>query len=217
MSEIVYWDGEYSKLVADLGAIVLQFNPESGQELSNLLILCDSKVNRIRDTKKSFGLELRMVKNQNQKTHYESKGKNNEVKFNGYLNEIRAAKSAIDKKELGLKQRSLNPYSTEGKDNDELLDGAKAIQGKTFESLGRTRKLIENSKEVGGATLLELRNQREQISDIDQEISQLESKVSSAATLVGNFALKLATDRFIQALTLINAIFLIIILIIVFK
>jgi hypothetical protein len=40
-----------------------------------------------------------------------------------------------------------------GKGNDELLDGANEIQDKTFESLNRTNLMIQNSKEVGTATL----------------------------------------------------------------
>ena len=42
--------------MTDLGAIVQQFNIECIEELGNLFILCDAKVNRIRETKKSFGL-----------------------------------------------------------------------------------------------------------------------------------------------------------------
>ena len=40
-----------------------------------------------------------------------------------------------------------------GKGNDELLDGANELQDKTFESLTRTQLMIQNSKEVGTATL----------------------------------------------------------------
>ena len=40
-----------------------------------------------------------------------------------------------------------------GKGNDELLDGASRIQDQTFESLTRTQLMINNSKEVGAATI----------------------------------------------------------------
>lgn len=40
-----------------------------------------------------------------------------------------------------------------GKGNDELLDGANVIQDMTFESLTRTQLMINNSKEVGAATV----------------------------------------------------------------
>jgi hypothetical protein len=40
-----------------------------------------------------------------------------------------------------------------GKNNDELLDGANKIQDLTLDSLGRTRGMIEASKEVGAATI----------------------------------------------------------------
>ena len=44
-------------------------------------------------------------------------------------------------------------YTFLGKNNDELLDGANRIQDLTFDSLGRTRGMIEASKEVGAATI----------------------------------------------------------------
>jgi hypothetical protein len=40
-----------------------------------------------------------------------------------------------------------------GKGNDELLDAASRIQDQTIESLTRTQLMINNSKEVGAATI----------------------------------------------------------------
>lgn len=59
-----------------------------------------------------------------------------------------------------------------------MLTGASVLQDKTEESLARTRALIEQSKEVGNATIEQLRTQRDQINVINEDIDKIESEIS---------------------------------------
>ena len=81
---------------------------------------------------------------------------------------------------------------------DELLEGANQIQDLTFDSLARTRGLIEASKEVGTATIEELRRQKGQIEDIENEVDIIDSNLKRAERLLFNFSRRMATDRIIQ-------------------
>ena len=61
--------------------------------------------------------------------------------------------------------------------------------------------MIEQSKEVGATTLEVLQRQREQIVDIDTEVTGIGSNLKKAEKLINNFAKRLATDRLIQVHT----------------
>jgi hypothetical protein len=64
--------------------------------------------------------------------------------------------------------------------------------------------MIEASKEVGTSTLEELARQREQIKDIDNEVTQIDSKLVRAEKMVVNFTRRMASDRLIQLCAGIN-------------
>jgi hypothetical protein len=64
--------------------------------------------------------------------------------------------------------------------------------------------MIEASKEVGGATLQELQQQREQITEIEKEVDQMDNNLIRAEKLISNFAKRMATDRIIQMFTAVN-------------
>jgi len=94
--------------------------------------------------------------------------------------------------------------SLEGKTNEDLLTGASQLQDKTFESLTRTKQMIEASKEVGAATIEELRRQRDQMIDIEKEVDQIDTNLIRAGRLITNFSRRMATDRIIQGFSCIN-------------
>ena len=103
---------------------------------------CDSKVSRIKEVKKSFGLELRLIKDKSLRVDYEAKAKEYDTKYNEIFISYQDAKNKFMKQDLvkgagGNSSGRSNP--TEGKSNDELLLGAAKIQEKTFESLARTQ------------------------------------------------------------------------------
>jgi len=185
------------------------FNPVDRTKMVNE---CEAKAASIRDKKKNFSLELRLVKDRKEKSSMTEQAKALDMRFNKHVENVKAAKVQIGKKDLmagastqmapGTKGH--NPYSTEGKSNDELLAGANELQDKSMESLSRTAALIEASKEVGTATIEELRRQRDQMVKIEEEVDVIATNLQRAERLILNFSRRMMTDKLIQGFTALN-------------
>ncbi len=163
-----------------------------------------------RDVKKSFGLELRLVKDKNQKSEFETKARSVEsdfLKAETNLADLKSKGREKDKQDLlrGNKSR----FNVEGRDNDDLLTDAANIQDETMQSLARSQALVEASKEIGTATIEVLVNQREQIADIADEIDNIDSNLVRAEKLIISFGKRIATDRILQFFTAVNMILII--------
>lgn len=86
--------------------------------------------------------------------------------------------------------------------NKEMLNKAVDIQKKTEKSLVSTQKMVESSKEVAIATGEQLREQRQQIVQITDEVMRMEDNLQRADKLIRTFARRMATDRVILLFTL---------------
>lgn len=208
---IGYWFDEltkesdnFSALLEKLQTLVASTNT---QAIERCVRDCEIKSNRIKEIRKSFGLELKILKNKGEKLVYEGRAREIDEKFANLSSQFTQTKSQITKKDLiGESQVSKNLYSTEGKNNDTLLDEANKIQDLTFESLARTKNLIDASKEIGKETVGQLQAQRQQIIDIEVEVDALDSNIVRAEKLVLNFSRRMATDRIIQIFFAINVV-----------
>jgi hypothetical protein len=150
-------------------------------------------------------MELRMVKDRSMRAEFDAIMKDLDEQNAVSNAELKKAKSQQSKAELfGDSAAAVNIYSTEGKTNEELLEGANRIQDMTFASLARTRNMIEASKEVGTATVEELRRQKEQIKDIEAEVDVIDSNLQRAEKLIVNFTRRMATDKIIQGFAAVN-------------
>lgn len=197
MSDIAYYNDDYSRHLDVLENFVKTF--ETAVDKISAGAACDSEVSRIKDIKKSFGLELCLIKDKAVRAQYDIKAKEYEKRFNDCLKDIQTIKSKSDRSDL-MKGTTKMTISTAGKTNDELLQGASKYQDQTVESIDRTRGLIEQSKEVGTATLEVLKQQREQIKEIDIEVSNIDDNLKKAEKLLTGFARRMATDRLLQCL-----------------
>lgn len=210
MGDIDYWFEQYEKEVEGFVTLIekLQSLGDGGSKpkvYTQTVTDCDAKIVRIKDIKKSMGLELRLVKDKQERSEYDAAIKEIDERVTILTKDLKLAKSQSDKKDLFQDKKGMNSqFSTEGKNNDELLEGANQIQDLTFDSLARTRGLIEASKEVGTGTIDELRRQRDQIKDIEAEVDIIDSNLKRAERLLFNFSRRMATDRIIQAFTAIN-------------
>lgn len=162
----------------------------------------ESAGHRIKEIKKTWNIEIRLCRDRGKREALEGKFKEMEEKFKELEKNAVESKAKFGK--IALLQGNKNINSTEGKSSDDLLNGARIIQDKTFESLGRSRSLIEESKQVGAATLDQLRAQREQMNDIEKEIDVMDSNLTRAGKLVTSFAKRMATDKFIQGFSVLN-------------
>lgn len=212
------WDEEYSCQVDALEALVdkIKHSPGSGHEKDAILADIVKVTEKIKNVKKSFGLELKMIKDRNIKSDYEVKARGYEGKVSSLLQQLEGIKSQYQSIELMSKTNQNQKggrHSTEGKGNDDLLQEASKIQDDTMSSLSRTKGMIEASKEIGNATLEILQKQREQIAEIDHEITSIDSNMKRARILVKNFSRRMAGDRIIQIFTALNIVMLIVVVI----
>ena len=167
MSDIAFWDEEYNRELDTLTLLIANAGKAEKAERENILSDCEAKIARIRDVKKSFGLEMRLIKDKNNRSLYEEHGRMNEQRTTQLLADLKNVVTNAEKQTLlgaaaptagfgpagGTGPKAKNKYSVEGKDNDELLSGANQIQDKTFEAVNRIKARIEESKQVGTATL----------------------------------------------------------------
>ena len=138
MADIVYWSDEYSKNIHELEKLVDASKTIVGDMKSNGTDACDAQVTRLKEIKKSFGLELRMIKDKSLKLQYDAKAKEYDAIFNDLIKEIANVKARNDKQELKI-AAPRSAISTEGKSNEELLESGVKIQENTMESLERTK------------------------------------------------------------------------------
>lgn len=207
-NNVEYWSDEYAKEVTALEEAVAELEQEAegeGAELGRLLAVVEERQAQVKKAKKFFGLELRLVKDRQERASHDETGKQLEARASAASKTAKAIQEKFAKRSLlEGKDDQENPFDTRGKTNEELLSGANKIQDLTFESIARTRALIEDSKEVGTSTLEELARQRDQIRDIDQEVTNIDSKLVRAEKMVINFTRRLASDRLIQICSAVN-------------
>lgn len=209
MSDIAYWSDEYKREVDQLAALLnhlLSLENLNNGNLDQAMKECDDKADRIKNVKKSFGLELRLVKDKTLKAEYDESGKFLDARLNEMNKNLKDVKMRQNKTDLfgGISSQGKNAYSTEGLTNDDLLRDANVIQDKTVESLGRTKILIEESRTVGRATVDQLHRQKDQIRDIENDVDIMETNIRKAEKLVLNFSRRMATDRIIQCFAAVN-------------
>jgi hypothetical protein len=207
------WDDQYCKEVESIENLVEEASSSgaSGKEQDKIISELLRKTEHIKGVKKSFGLEIKMVKDKNIKTEYDHKLKSYDTRVAAVVTKIEMLKGQNEKKELMVGKGGYS--KVEGKDNDELLQEASKIQDETMNSLARTKNLVEASKEIGQTTLEVLQKQREQIAEIDNEISVMDGNLKRAQVLVKGFSKRMAGDRIIQAFATINLIILVVVII----
>ena len=151
-----------------------------------------------------------MIKDRAQKQEYDAKGKAVDERVGKLNAEFRSLKLQQGKNELMAntpnygKPGQSHAELIAGKNNDEVLDMANKLQDKSFESLSRTRNLVETSRAVGQDAIDEMRRQRDQIKDIEVEVDAIDSHLRRAERLVMEFSRRIATDRIIQCFSFLN-------------
>ena len=208
MSDLNYWYDEYAKEVEQLRELIEKLKKDvnsSNQKLIELLVRdCDNKILRVKEVKKSFTLELKLARDKTLRAEFEVHMKEIDDKVAELTKEYGLVKASTNKSALFGDAIPAYSNSVEGKDNDTLLRDTHKVQDLTFDSLSRTRNMIQASKEIGTATVEQLVTQKEQIKSIEADIDAMDTNLVRAQKLVSNFARRMATDRIIQLFTAVN-------------
>ncbi|KAJ8608805.1 hypothetical protein CTAYLR_009041 [Chrysophaeum taylorii] len=187
-SDVDYWCERYSEAVQEAKSLEKSTGAEGIER-------CESALKNARTKKKSFALELRLVRDREVKAQYGSKM----AALDAQCEEVEAA---ISRARL-LEGAAAHEVSS-GNGNLDYLEAADRLQDQTEESLGRTLKLVEASREVGESTLSEQQRQREQLTKISDDVTRIEDNLARADKLIRNFTKRMLGDRMIQILAFLN-------------
>lgn len=174
MADIEYWRANYSDNIDELEQLVSPL--KSGvmaeslrtDERTELIQSAEDKLKRVAQVKKSFSLEMRMLRDRTARADYERTMEALDKRVAELESEVRNAKAEGDRERLlaGGGSDGGARGKGEGKTNDDYLKAAHGIQDKTVASVDHTLQMIEQSRDVGQATLEELQRQREQIDEV---------------------------------------------------
>jgi len=199
-SDIDYWCDSYRGAIEELEALVVLLTQSPVDTRENVVTECSAKLSRAQSIKKSYYLEMRLLRNKEIKGTHERKLKKIEMRCAVLGHEIEWAQQAGRRRKLLTSQACHDEF----KGNDEYLDGADKIQDQTQDALSRTMNLVEASKEIGQSTLNELESQQEQIKDITADILIIEDNLSRADKLIRNFTKRMMTDKLIMCFSFLN-------------
>uniref|UniRef100_A0A7S0G6V6 t-SNARE coiled-coil homology domain-containing protein n=1 Tax=Proboscia inermis TaxID=420281 RepID=A0A7S0G6V6_9STRA len=155
-------------------------------------------------------METRLVSDPSTRRQYENKLAQHEDTIQSLKTDMVALSAEINKDELFIgATNDLEGGGNATTDGDALLGEASKLQDKTSDSLGNTKRMIEESKNVGMETMEELRRQRDQLNTIDEEAMKIEDNLVRADRLIKTFGRRMATDKFIQCFAVVNVLLLV--------
>jgi len=151
-------------------------------------------------------MECRLVADPNQRRRYEKQLSRHDEMWRAMASDIKALKAEAQRGQLfdGADPRDGQKELSAEATGDYMLDEASRVQDKTKDSLGRTAKMVAESKEVGMGTLEELERQRGTIEGIEGDVDRIEDSLVRADKLIKTFGKRMATDKFIQLCACLN-------------
>lgn len=121
MTDIAYWYDEYARetdLYTDLSSTLtslIESNSTNNRKIIKTIAECDAKAGKLRDIKKSFGLELRLIKDRAQRSEFDSKMKLLDERVMLLNKDLKLAKIKQNKQDLFQDTATnRNQFSTEG-------------------------------------------------------------------------------------------------------
>lgn len=157
-----------------------------GVEKAGAIDKLKKKIRGAKGTKRSFKMEIRLVQDVNQRRKYESRLNSLDQQLQTLVADCKAIESENNRGELFVGgEDGMDTDGMTGEEaGDRMLKEASALQDKTQDSLGNTKQLIAQSKEVGMATLEELERQRGVIDNINSEVLRVDDNLARAEKLV---------------------------------
>jgi len=215
MADIEYWEETLKEEIEDLNTILGLVVSQTGSRQQQKFDEADKKLRDANGTKRSYKLEMRVIKNATQRKMYEKQLKDHELKLKALSDHLKNLKSSATKDTL---LEGADTGRTPDQEGDAMMNEARNIQDKTQTSLDRTKQLVAESKDIGQNTLATLEEQRAQIERIDAHADRTMENLGRADLLIKNFGKRMANDKFIQCCACINiSLFIGVILFLIFK
>ncbi|TMW69840.1 hypothetical protein Poli38472_001996 [Pythium oligandrum] len=202
MAEISYYDADLTDALDKLNDIMSKLPKAPPGVRPEMLNNAEKKLKEIIELRKGYQLALRQAPREQAK-QFREKFEDHCARVEELTGEVKWAKSEQERSGL-FGERTASGKTAKGgapMGNKEMLDKALDVQKKTEQSLMSTQKMVEQSKEVAIATGEQLRDQRNQIVTITDEVMRMEDNLQRADRLIRTFARRMATDRVILFFT----------------
>uniref|UniRef100_A0A7S3K4E5 t-SNARE coiled-coil homology domain-containing protein n=1 Tax=Aureoumbra lagunensis TaxID=44058 RepID=A0A7S3K4E5_9STRA len=205
-TDLDYWHEEYRKAVdnvcgsVDQVNLIVEENVEKGQK-DKLMSDTDELMRTAKNIRKSYILEIRQIKDKRIKDLNQEKFDKVEERYQLAARQLEDIRNANERSELLANGEGTGD---EFKDNDAYLSAAENLQDQTASSLARTRQLVEDSKEVGTATVDVLAKQSEQLQSITSDVRQMDSNLQRSDALIKDFTSRMLGDTIIRVFSCLN-------------
>ncbi|DBA03971.1 TPA: hypothetical protein N0F65_010624 [Lagenidium giganteum] len=196
MAEISYYDADLTDALEKLNEVMGKVAKAPPGVKPELIAHADKKLKEIIELKKGYQLALRQASREEAKP-FREKFEELSARVEELSGEVKWAKTENERNGLFGDRSAPGAGGGGPMGNKEMLDKAVDIQKKTEQSLVSTQKMVEASKEVAIATGEQLREQRQQIVNITDEVMRMEDSLTRADKLIRTFARRMATDRVI--------------------
>lgn len=203
MAEIGYYDADLTDALDKLNEIMGKLAKAPPSAKPEFLGMAEVKLKEVIELRKGYQLALRQAPRDQQRS-YREKFEELNTRVEELNGEVKWARSEYERNGLFGDRLAGGPAGALGSgplSNREVLDKALNVQKKTEKSLVNTQKMVQASKEVAVATGEQLREQREQIVTITDDVMRMEDSLARADKLIRTFARRMATDRVILVMT----------------
>jgi len=187
--EINYYDEELVELIQKIEYGIDKLRhlryPAKNEAIREL----DERMKRAKQVLHSFKVEMREL-SRDEAANYDERHKEHHVRLQALSGDLQMAKSDADRKNLGV--RSIDELTPA-----QIIEVASKTQDDSMASVNRMKQKIAESKQVGADTASKLRQQTEQLKNIDTDIMKVKSNLNRADVLVRAFIRKMMTDKII--------------------
>eukprot|EP00557_Chaetoceros_sp_GSL56_P004298 CAMPEP_0176495306 /NCGR_PEP_ID=MMETSP0200_2-20121128/10577_1 /TAXON_ID=947934 /ORGANISM="Chaetoceros sp., Strain GSL56" /LENGTH=259 /DNA_ID=CAMNT_0017893157 /DNA_START=248 /DNA_END=1027 /DNA_ORIENTATION=- len=214
MADIYYWRDSIQSDI-DVVRSIIRSAPSVTDDLQRTAALdqADKKIRDIKNNARTFKAEIRLLPDPDERNRYKDDLSRYEQVVTELTTELKGLRADRNRQQLFLGAQGDNGGVDVENDprasGDALLDEAGRIQDKTQQSISNTKRMVQESKEVGMSTAEELKRQREQLMNIDNDVMRMENNLNRADRLIKTFGKRMATDKLIQCFACTNVVLLV--------
>lgn len=208
--DIEYWDDSLTDEINTIRSLLNSVHSKrSHTERSAILSSVEKKIASTAGMKRALQVEIRLVSDPDVRRRYENRLVRHKEALSAVGSDLKALRANEHKGQLFVGASQVGPAPSADDVNPEkagdiALKEANVLQDRTAESLANTKRMIEESKEVGRETTEELQRQTQTIADIYEEALRTENRLVRAKKLIKIFGRRMMMDKLIQIFALVN-------------
>jgi len=196
-SDIAIYDDELNDLKDQVQECIDAMHTLKGTARAERYNRAQDKMKEVGKVFHQFNVDLRILSDPAEKSNYEKKAKahtNAIASLKAKLNELKSARDDVD----------ANPATGgDGKqDARKLAKNITDIQNNALASLARSEQMVADTERIGKEAAETLRNQTDQIKDVNQKLDEMETQVQRAKKELNAFVRRMMTDKIIICFTL---------------